>query len=92
MSVGAKSNVSAPTRPSADATAAGQRVFTVRLQDRPESEPIDIVREAGPLGVLVREFQPVLAGNQLTVTFAPQANSPLGPVCSGIEIIAEGPP
>jgi hypothetical protein len=75
-----------------DATAAGQRVFTVRVQDRPESEPIDIVREAGPLGVLVREFQPVLAGNQLTVAFAPQGNSPLGPVCSGIEIIADGAP
>lgn len=75
-----------------DAMAAGQRVFTVRLQDGPESTPIDIVREAGPLSVLAKEFPAVLVGNQLAVTFTPQKDSTLGAVCSGIEVVAEGAP
>jgi len=65
----------------------GQRVFSVRLQNREVLKDLDIVREAGgPMRGIVKEVSGVSAGAALAVAFVAKAGKP---VVSGIEVLIE---
>ena len=67
--------------------AAGQRVFSVRIQGKEVLKDFDIVREAGgPRRAVVREFRGVRAGGTLQLDFTATAGEPL--LC-GLEVVAE---
>ncbi len=64
---------------------AGERIFSVKLQDQEVLKDFDIVQAAGgQLKGLVKEFKGVMAGNQLSVAFS--AKKSLALLC-GIEVI-----
>jgi outer membrane protein assembly factor BamB len=74
-----------------DQIAPAERVFQVRLQDRPAAAEIDIAKQAGAMTALVKEFRSVPVSDKLKVSFEPRgpAGSP-GAVLCGIEVVAEG--
>lgn len=73
-----------------DELAAGQRIFTVALQDKPVLEDFDVVRAAGGNSrVVVREFSNVIIKDDLTIRFSTAAGASHGPVICGVELIAE---
>jgi outer membrane protein assembly factor BamB len=69
--------------------APGQRVFQVRLQGADAGPEIDVVKEAGPMTALVKEFQGVAVTDKLALSFEPRSGS-LPAVLCGIEVVAEG--
>jgi len=66
----------------------GERVFGVKLQDRPVLTRFDIVKEAGGSrrGV-VREFRGIRAADALVIEFLPSGAKPA--LICGVELIAE---
>lgn len=67
---------------------AGERVFSVKLQDQEVLKDFDIAREAGgPMRAIVKEFNKIKAGSTLTLSFEPKIGEPL--IC-GIEVIENG--
>jgi hypothetical protein len=64
----------------------GQHVFSVALQGRQVLRDFDIAKEAGSDGSgIIREFQPIKAEANLTVTLTPSVGRPV--IC-GIELLA----
>ena len=72
-----------------DEVDRGQRVFTVGVQDQRKKLSIDIAAEVGRMTPLVKEFRGVSAGDKLTIVFAPKPGSRHGPLCCGVEVVAE---
>jgi hypothetical protein len=72
--------------------AEGERRFGVRLQGEPVLEDFDVVREAGGARrCLTREFKGIRIGRDLRIEFARADETKLGPLISGVELIAEDP-
>ena len=73
-----------------DEVEAGERLFDVAIQDQPVLTDFDVVQQAGGLlrGV-VRQFRGVAAGTDITITLTPKGKAGLGPVLSGVELVAE---
>lgn len=70
----------------------GQRVFHVRIQDKPVIKDLDIVHEAeGTMRCLVKTFTGVSVSDELNLQLIPAAGADYPPVVSGIEIISENP-
>jgi Malectin domain len=74
-----------------DGCKPGQRIFNVAVQGREVLQGFDIVKESGgPLKAVVREFNVVVAGDELVVEFRPARGAEVNAaVLCGIEIIAE---
>lgn len=70
----------------------GQRRFTVRLQDRPVLEALDVLKEAGgKYRALVRTFSVAVTNGVLAVDFSPERDAPTNvPMVCGIEVIRTG--
>ena len=67
----------------------GQRVFDVFLQGNAVLNDFDVVKTAGgPLRSIVVEFSNVSAEDMLTIGLTAAADTQLGPVLSGLEVIA----
>jgi hypothetical protein len=65
-------------------------VFSIQLQEEVVSEACDILREAdGVRKTLVKEFQGIQPGKELTVSLTPTEGSLLEPILHGIEIIPQ---
>ncbi|MFW6158045.1 MAG: PQQ-binding-like beta-propeller repeat protein, partial [Planctomycetota bacterium] len=78
--------------PSAD-VEPGARVFDVALQGRRVLKGFDVCRAAGgPRRGIVREFKGVQVLDDLVISLTPRAGGgrALGPVLSGVEVVAEG--
>jgi outer membrane protein assembly factor BamB len=73
-----------------DDAGPGERVFSVRLQERLVAPAVDIAREAGPRTALVKEFCGVAVTDNLRVALEPGAGSRRGPLLCGIEVVLEG--
>jgi outer membrane protein assembly factor BamB len=75
-----------------DDLKGGRRVFDVALQGKPVLKEFDVSAEAGgPNRVIVREFQGVRAGRDLTVTLTPAGpDTTSAPLLCGVEVEAEG--
>ncbi|MCP4639369.1 MAG: hypothetical protein GY851_03000, partial [bacterium] len=68
----------------------GDRVMTVRVQGKKVLDDFDVVQEAGgPRRTLVREFEGVNVKDALEIELAQSGDANLGPILSGIEILAE---
>lgn len=69
-------------------TAAGQRVFSVKIQGQVVLKDLDVMKEAGGFGkALVKEMRGVeVKDGKLTVEFVKQVQNP---EVNGIEILAE---
>ncbi|MEJ2704195.1 MAG: malectin domain-containing carbohydrate-binding protein, partial [Sedimentisphaerales bacterium] len=68
---------------------AGQRVFSVSLQDQHVLDDFDIVRQAGgPNQLVVKEFKGIEIKDDLKIDLTPAATEPQ-PLLCGIEIMAE---
>ena len=68
----------------------GARRFHVALQDRRVLEDLDIVKETGAYRrSLVKEFSGVIVDDVLDLQFTGSSESGLGPILSGIELVAE---
>jgi len=73
-----------------DDIKAGQRLFNVFLQGKPVLKDFDIVKDAGGINrCVVKEFRNILVKDDLKVGLKPAADSQVGSVLCGIEIIAE---
>jgi hypothetical protein len=72
-----------------DEVQPGQRAFTVAVQNAARTQAIDIVAEVGPLAPLVKEFHGVAVSDKLTIDFAAKPGSQRGPLCCGVEVVAE---
>ncbi len=76
------------------ASAPGERVFDVRIQDRPALTALDVIREAGgPNRALTREFTGVTARDRLSIDLIPEApvrNPNRLPILSAVEVEEEG--
>ena len=73
-----------------DEVAAGARVFDVVLQGTKVLANFDVVEEAGGRNRgIVREFPHVPVGSLLKLNLQPTSDDQLGPVLSGVEMIAE---
>jgi hypothetical protein len=70
----------------------GQRVFRIALQGKPVRAPIDVAKEVGRMTALVKQFSSILVADKLTVTFQAVDPAGPGPICCGIEVVAEGSP
>lgn len=69
----------------------GRRLFNVSIQGRQVLEAFDIVKEAGGINrPVVKEFKGINVTDDLRITLTPPAESQVGPLLCGIEIIAEG--
>ncbi|MBI5384921.1 MAG: PQQ-binding-like beta-propeller repeat protein [Verrucomicrobia bacterium] len=69
---------------------AGDRVFSVKLQDRAVLEEFDIVAAAGgSRRGLVKEFRGVIVKEQLAIALSRARNSKSGPILNGVEMILE---
>ncbi len=67
---------------------AGQRVFSINLQQDTVAENVDVIKESGsPNTTLVKEFLQVKPSRTLTVTLTPSKEATLQPVLSGVEIV-----
>lgn len=75
-----------------DDLAAGERVFSVRVQGKMLAPALDVVREAGGRNrSLVKELTGVRVRDQLLIELSPQAGVKVpAAVLSGVEIQAEG--
>lgn len=72
------------------ASRAGERVFSVSLQEKPLLADLDVAAEAGgPLKALVKPFADVECGETLELKFAARVGTPL--LC-GLELVAAGLP
>ncbi len=72
--------------------AEGDRRFGVRLQGESVLEDFDVVREAGGARrCLIREFKGIQIGKDLRIDLARAEVTKLGPLISGVELIAENP-
>lgn len=71
-----------------DATVAGQRVFDIRLQGRAVLSGLDLSARHGPMQAVAYRFAGIRAVDQIRLELEPR--SPLPPVISGVEILAEG--
>lgn len=75
-------------------TAAGQRVFDVKLQGRTVAEKLDIVAEAGGAGrALVRRIPGVNVADKLTIELVPKTPATTAaqmPILSAVEIVLSG--
>jgi hypothetical protein len=73
-----------------DERTAGQRVFTVSLQNKPVLQNFDITAAAGGTArTVIKEFQHIIIKDNLTIGLAPTTGLKRGPVICGIELIAE---
>jgi outer membrane protein assembly factor BamB len=73
-----------------DRVKTGQRVFSVSLQGRDVLRDLDIVKETGGVNrSLVKEFNGVVASEELVVRLTPSGGSLAAPVLCGIEVVAE---
>jgi len=74
-----------------DRLPAGQRLFHVRLQDRVMLENFDVSAEAGgPSRILMREFQNIRVGAELTIRLQPATGAAVPvPILSGIEVVED---
>ncbi|MGQ9575937.1 MAG: outer membrane protein assembly factor BamB family protein [Thermoguttaceae bacterium] len=73
-----------------DNTQPGQRVFGIKLQDKPVLDSFDIVKEAGgPNRAVFKEFSGIEVKDDLTVQLVPKTPNPSpqqGPILQAIEI------
>ncbi|MEK6250162.1 MAG: malectin domain-containing carbohydrate-binding protein, partial [Planctomycetales bacterium] len=66
---------------------AGERVFSVALEGDTVLENLDVVKETGgPKRIMVKQFDHVVAGSDLTIDLTPVAGQTL--LC-GVEVVAE---
>ncbi|MCH7689153.1 MAG: hypothetical protein IH899_21180, partial [Planctomycetes bacterium] len=73
-----------------DNVKAGERLFSVVLQNRTVLKHFDIVQEAGGSHrAVVKEFTGISAETELLLQLIPAETSRLKPVLCGIEVVAE---
>ncbi|MCA9073034.1 MAG: hypothetical protein KDA84_29130, partial [Planctomycetaceae bacterium] len=71
-----------------DSLKPGQRVFSIKLQGKSVADNCDVVQEVGASHVsLMKSFENISAGNDLTVELTPTNETSQPPILSGVEIL-----
>ncbi len=72
-----------------DQVAVGQRVFDITLQGQTVLEDFDVLQEAGgQYRCIVREFPNIVVEDELVITMKSTPGAELGPLLSGVEMLA----